>query len=105
MLSRRGMLKRTLLAAAGMGFAPSPAAAEAGSGDAEASARRRLSSILPTRRQVDDFLLPQPDATAVRPSRGWTYDSELGWRLCDAVRPDGIHGAKTYYHYEADGAR
>ena len=60
---------------------------------------------MPTRGQVDDFITPRPDATAIRPSRGWTYDADLGWRLCDAVRPDGVNGSKTYYHYEPDGAR
>jgi hypothetical protein len=104
-ISRRAMLKCSLLAAAATPFARSPATADEISLEATALARRHLRSIMPSREQVGQFITPEPDATTVRPSRGWTYDSELGWRLCDAVRPDGINGSKTFYHYEADGAR
>jgi hypothetical protein len=104
-ISRRTMLQRSVLAAAATELACSRACADETSPDAITLARRRLRSIMPTREQVDNFVTPQPDAAVVRPSRGWTYDSELGWRLCDAVRPDGVNGAKTFYHYEADGAR
>src|SRR5262245_29098692 len=68
-------------------------------------ARQRLRAIMPTRQKVDDFINPQPDSRVVRRSRGWTYDAELGWSLYDAVRPDGINGSRTFYHYEPDGAR
>ena len=104
-INRREMLTRSLLAAATAPMMRSLARADDISADVTKLARRRLRSIMPTREQVDDFITPRPDATTVRTSRGWTYDAELGWRLCDAVRPDGIHGAKTFYHYEADGAR
>src|SRR5687767_1792527 len=104
-ISRRGMLKSSLLAAAATELVSSRASADETAHDPSTMARRRLHSIMPTRGQVEDFITPQPDDTVVRASRGWTYDSELGWRLCDAVRPDGINGAKTFYHYEADGAR
>ena len=33
-------------------------------------------------------------------NRGWTYNSELGWVLCDSIRSDGIDGSSTFYHYE-----
>src|SRR5262245_25654695 len=105
MISRRGLLQNSLLALAATGVARARAIAEESSQDLTALARRHLRSIMPSREQVEDFITPQPDATQVRASRGWTYDAELGWRLVDAVRPDGIHGSKTYYRYEEDGAR
>jgi len=36
---------------------------------------------------------------------GWTYDPEVGWILVDSVRPDGIDGSNTFYHYEPTGCR
>ncbi len=68
-------------------------------------ARALLRSMVAPRQWVADFLNPQPDAEVLRRTLGWTYDSELGWRLRDAVRADGINSSKTFYHYEADGAR
>src|SRR5262245_22405026 len=68
-------------------------------------ARERLRAIMPERQKVDDFIKPRPANAAARASYGWTYDSELGWRLYDGVRFDGINRSKTFYHYEPDGAR
>jgi hypothetical protein len=104
-ISRRGMLQRSLGAWVTTALARGRAGAEESSPDVVALARQRLRSVMPSREEVDDFLTPQPDATEVRASRGWTYDAELGWSLVDAVRPDGINGSRTYYRYEEDGAR
>jgi hypothetical protein len=68
-------------------------------------ARERLRSIMPTRQKVAAFIKPKPADVVVRGSYGWTYEPELGWRLYDGVRLDGINGSKTFYHYESDGAR
>src|SRR5688572_31227726 len=41
-----------------------------------------------------------------RPPRSTLFPYTTLFRsLCDAVRPDGINGSKTFYRYEADGAR
>src|SRR5213080_489621 len=61
-------------------------------------AQALLRSLVAPRQWVADFINPQPDAEVLRRTLGWTYDSELGWRLRDAVRPDGINGSKTFYH-------
>ncbi len=111
--TRRDFVKASSLAVVGVPFlgvaAPVTelprATADEPAPDPIRLARQRLRSIMPTRQQVDDFITPQDNATVVRASRGYTYDAELGWRLVDAVRPDGINGSKTFYHYEADGAR
>ena len=36
---------------------------------------------------------------------GWTYSADLGWILVDSVRPDGVDGSNTFYHYEPTGCR
>jgi hypothetical protein len=69
------------------------------------SARERLRAIVPARDKVTQFIkFNSADGREGR-SYGWTHDAELGWRLYDGVRFDGINGSKTYYHYEPDGAR
>src|SRR5581483_283042 len=68
-------------------------------------ARAMLKSLVAPRQWVADFVNPNPDAEALRRTLGWTYSSEFGWVLRDAVRFDGIGGSKTFYHYEKDGAR
>lgn len=73
--------------------------------DLEKLARDRLRLVMPSRQKIADFVNPHPDAASLERSRGWMHDAELGWVLRDAVRPDGIDGSKTFYHYEADGAR
>lgn len=68
-------------------------------------ARAFLKSMVAPRQWVADFINPNPDEEALRRTLGWTYSSEFGWVLRDAVRVDGINGSKTFYHYEKDGAR
>jgi hypothetical protein len=105
MISRREMLQKSLLALAATGAGRGWASAGEPSQDVMALARKHLRSIMPSREQVENFITPRPDATQDSANRGWTYDAELGWSLVDAVRPDGINGSKTFYRYEADGAR
>ena len=64
-----------------------------------------LRSILPSTRQIDRFIGKTPNIKGYSPNAGWTYDSELGWVLRDAIRYDGLDGSKTFYHYEDSGAR
>ena len=68
-------------------------------------AREYLSQIMPTRQQVKHFLTKRcPDG--LQPSRGWTYDAELGFVHADAIHQgDGAGDTDTFYHYEQDGAR
>ena len=68
-------------------------------------ARTYLEQHVKTREEIDAFLkLDYADAYDAK-GLGWTYDGELGWILVDSIRPDGIDGAKTFYHYEPTGAR
>ena len=74
-------------------------------GGAEEAIRKHLEAILPDPGQIESFLVRTGAPGEPHPNLGWTYDSELGWVLADAVRSDGIAGSSTYYHYEASGAR
>src|SRR5262249_18004759 len=85
--------------------APAQPPADALPPDLVPLARALLKSMVAPRQWVADFINPQPHPAVLRRTLGWTYDAELGWRLRDAVRPDGINGSRTFYHYEADGAR
>src|SRR5262245_17138698 len=67
--------------------------------------RAHLRTCLRTRQQVEDFVSSDQTPERRRRNFGWVYDAELGWVLTDAVRPDGADGSKSFYHYEADGAR
>ncbi len=64
-----------------------------------------LRSIRPSRKQVENFLSREHPPENLSRNDGWTYDSELGWVLCDSVRGRSVDGSKGFYHYEADGAR
>ncbi|MCJ8331464.1 MAG: hypothetical protein MJH11_15985, partial [Lentisphaeria bacterium] len=69
-----------------------------------------LNSIKRESVDIDRFLSKAYHADRVENNDGWTYSSELGWVLKDAWRLDGIaQGAleksKTFYSYEAGGAR
>lgn len=64
-----------------------------------------LRSILPSLEQIDRFTGKTPNIKGYSPNAGWTYDSELGWILRDAIRYDGLDGSNTVYHYEDSGAR
>lgn len=64
-----------------------------------------LRSIVPSKEQIDDFVGRTRGSGGYFPNAGWTFDSELGWILRDSIRPDGISGSKTFYHYEDTGAR
>ena len=66
--------------------------------------REYLESILPTREEVARFLKPGK-APHYSKNSGWCYDAELGWLLSDSIRQDGVEGSRTFFHYEADGAR
>lgn len=67
--------------------------------------RKHLRAVTPSRDEVTNFLTKAgPDGLS--PNRGWTYDAELGFVHCDCVHEgDGVDGTRTFYHYEADGAR
>jgi hypothetical protein len=61
--------------------------------------------MMPTREEVTNFVKGAQGPEKLSRNRGWTYDADLGWVLSDAVRSDGVDNSKTFYHYEADGAR
>jgi hypothetical protein len=100
-MNRRGFLRTT---AAGTAAALSPVAAlgapvlaqEPASG--QKTAQDYLRSLVPTRKQVDDFV-------GQRDPAGWYFDPLLGWLVRDGVRNDGVDGSKTFLHFDSDGAR
>jgi hypothetical protein len=98
------MLRRDfLLAASTAALRLSHAAA--GQADDAARARAWLRLSMPTREAVENFILGQRGPDNLSHNNGWKYDAELGWVLCNSVRADGVDRSKTFYHYDADGAR
>ena len=68
-------------------------------------ARAYLRSIMPTHKQVEDFIADSETPENLSRSFGYTFDVDLGWVQCDAIRANSIDGSKGFYHYESDGAR
>jgi hypothetical protein len=68
-------------------------------------ARDYLPSVMPTRKQVEDFIRGCQGPEKLSRNQGWTFDRDLGWVLCDSVRPRSVDGSKGFYSYEQDGAR
>lgn len=67
--------------------------------------RDYLRSLMPTREQVKDFISGRQGPEKLSQNQGWTFDSELGWILCDSIRTRSVDGSKGFYSYERDGAR
>jgi hypothetical protein len=67
--------------------------------------RQRLQAIMPTKADVEKFLRGKQGPEQLSQNRGWVFDADLGWVLCDSIRSDGVGKSKTFYHYENDGAR
>jgi len=67
--------------------------------------REYLRSLMPSRKQVENFVQGRQGPEKLSSNQGWTFDSELGWVLCDSVRPRSVDGSKGVYSYETDGAR
>ena len=108
--SRRGFLK--LAAASSLVLSPAPTGLSignpylsAGRGSRfpetqlkPASVREFLSSLIPTREEVETFLDPR------RPN--WaTFDPELGYTLRDNILKDGVDGSRTITSYQKTGER
>lgn len=68
-------------------------------------ARNYLRSLMSTRKQVEDFIRGCQGPEKLSRNQGWTFDSDLGWVLCDSVRPRSVDGSKGFYRYEREGAR
>ena len=102
-MKRREFLK----AAAGTAVA-SLATAKAGTLSAAIDTprvRAYLRKLMPSKKQVEDFLRREQGPCNLSRNDGWTYDSALGWVLCNSVRGRGVDGTIGFYSYEADGAR
>lgn len=67
--------------------------------------REFLSSLVPTREHVTNFIRGADWPERLSRNDGWMFDAELGWVLSDAVRELSVDGSKGFYHYEEDGAR
>lgn len=82
-----------------------------------ADAKKYLRSVMPTSEEAKNFLSGKQGPDNISYNDGWVYDPHLGWVVCDSVRPRfgerykgvylpyGTGGSRTFYHYEADGAR
>jgi len=71
----------------------------------EERARQYLRRIIPTRDQVERFVQCGGPEGGLSRNMGWLFDSELGWVLCNSIRPYSVDGSKGFYSYEPDGAR
>ena len=67
--------------------------------------KKYLRALMPSREQVDDFIRGRQGPEQLSRNRGWVFDGELGWVLCDSVRPRSVDGSRGFYRYETDGAR
>ena len=67
--------------------------------------RDYLRKLMPTRKQVEAFLRREQGPENLSCNDGWTYDSRLGWVLCNSVRSASVDNSLGFYSYEADGAR
>ena len=88
-----------------------------GSGITVGAAKRYLRSVMPSREEVKDFLSGKQGPEQISYNDGWVFEPDLGWVVCDSVRPRlgekytgvylpyGVGGSRTFYHYEGDGAR
>lgn len=70
-----------------------------------ARARKYLRSLMPSREQVDHFVHGRQGPENLSRNQGWLFDGELGWILCDSIRPRSVDNSKGFYSYETDGAR
>lgn len=71
----------------------------------EARARAHLKSIMPPRQNVENFLKGRQGPEKLSKNSGWVFDAELGWLLCDSVRPMSVNKSRGFYRYDSDGAR
>ncbi len=73
----------------------------------EAEVREYLRLIMPSREQVKNSILGKQGPEQLSKNKGWQFDVELGWVVCDSIRrahrrrPQPV----TFYNYEEDGAR
>jgi len=82
------------------------AKAKGGSGDVNSTrVRKYLRSLMPSREQVDNFIRGPQGPERLSRNQGWMFDADLGWVLCDSIRPRSVDGSKGFYSYERDGAR
>ncbi len=67
--------------------------------------REYLRFLMPSREQVHNFIHGRQGSEKLSRNQGWTFDSDLGWVLCDSIRPRSVDGSQGFYSYETDGAR
>jgi len=70
-----------------------------------ARVKKYLLSLMPSREQVENFVRGRQGPERLSRNQGWLFDGELGWVLCDSVRPRSADGSRGFYRYETDGAR
>lgn len=104
-MRRRDFLKVTGATGAAMTLGVSTRAEEFPREMDSSRVREYLRSLMPSRKQVENFVQGRQGPEKLSRNQGWTFDSELGWVLCDSVRPRSVDGSKGVYSYETDGAR
>ncbi|HUV65764.1 MAG TPA: twin-arginine translocation signal domain-containing protein [Sedimentisphaerales bacterium] len=104
-MRRRDFLKGAGTAGTAIVLGATGRATQAGGGKQSDRAGEYLRSMMPSRQQVDDFIQGRQGPEKLSCNQGWLFDGELGWILCDSVRPRSVDGSRGYYSYETDGAR
>ena len=104
-MDRRDFLRSAGLAGAAMACGAAAGAGAQWSNSEADEVRAYLKRLMPSREQVDNFVRGVQGPEKLSRNRGWVFDAELGWVLCDSVRPHSVDGSKGSYRYEPDGAR
>ena len=104
-MRRRDFLRTAGIAGAALAWGPTARGAVQWSDREADEVKAYLKRLMPSREQVQDFIRGVQGPERLSRNRGWVYDADLGWVLCDSVRPRSVDGSKGFYRYEADGAR
>jgi hypothetical protein len=104
-MQRRDFLKVAGATSAAMALSSVIEAGRLHSDIGTARVNQYLRSIMPSREQVDNFVRGRQGPDKLSHNQGWVFDGELGWILCDSVRPRSVDGSRGFYRYETDGAR
>jgi hypothetical protein len=104
-MDRRHFIKAVGATGAAMALSSVAKSSQFHSDTDNARVSQYLRSLMPSRKQVDNFVRGRQGPEQLSRNQGWVFDSELGWILCDSIRPRSVDGSKGFYTYETNGAR
>jgi hypothetical protein len=104
-MRRRDFLKAAGATGAAMTFCTTTETNGLGRDTDTTRTREYLRSLMPSREQVHNFIHGRQGLEKLSCNQGWTFDSDLGWVLCDSIRPRSVDDSQGFYSYETDGAR